>query len=74
MVLPEATALYKDGVSGYHSSGWLMAGSNMILGGVPYYLSLLDNKMGLPANVDRLFFSEDATPRKAAKDAKLPTA
>ena len=32
----------------------------MILGGVPYYLSLLDNKTGLPANVDRLFFSEDA--------------
>jgi AAA+ ATPase superfamily predicted ATPase len=32
----------------------------MILGGVPYYLSLLDNTTGLPANIDRLFFAEDA--------------
>lgn len=32
----------------------------MILGGVPYYLSLLDSNSGLPANIDRLFFAEDA--------------
>lgn len=31
----------------------------MILGGVPYYLSLLDSNSGLPANIDRLFFAED---------------
>ena len=48
-----------------HENGFLwnrltVCQTYMILGGVPYYLSLLDNKMGLPANVDRLFFSEDA--------------
>ena len=36
----------------------------MILGGIPYYLSLLDNEASLPANVDRLFFSRDAELRK----------
>ncbi|MDO4511147.1 MAG: ATP-binding protein [Bacteroidales bacterium] len=32
----------------------------MIMGGVPYYLSLLRSDAGLPANVDRLFFADDA--------------
>ena len=32
----------------------------MMLGGVPYYLSLLDMDESLPANIDNLFFSEDA--------------
>ena len=31
-----------------------------ILGGVPYYLSLLDKTLGVEANVDNLFFSEHA--------------
>ena len=31
----------------------------MIMGGIPYYLSLLDNSQGLPENIDRLFFSPD---------------
>ena len=31
-----------------------------ILGGVPYYLSLLDKKQGVEGNVDRLFFSSHA--------------
>ena len=31
----------------------------MILGGIPYYLSLLDNRMSLPQNIDRLFFASD---------------
>lgn len=35
----------------------------MVLGGVPYYLSLLDMGESLPANIDRLFFSEDAPMR-----------
>lgn len=30
------------------------------LGGVPYYLSLLDPEESVPENIDRLFFSEDA--------------
>ncbi len=35
----------------------------MVLGGIPYYLSLLDMDEGLPENIDRLFFSEDAPMR-----------
>ncbi len=31
----------------------------MILGGIPYYLSLLDRSMSLPQNIDRLFFAPD---------------
>ena len=31
----------------------------MILGGIPYYLSLLDNKMSLSQNIDKLFFADD---------------
>ena len=46
--------------NGFHWNRLAVCQTYMILGGVPYYLSLLDNKMGLPANVDRLFFSEDA--------------
>lgn len=36
----------------------------MILGGIPYYLSLLDNSLGLPENIDRLFFAKDAELKK----------
>lgn len=32
----------------------------MVLGGIPYYLGLLDPKMNLPDNIDMLFFSEEA--------------
>lgn len=46
--------------NGFHWNRLAVCQTYMILGGVPYYLSLLDNKMGLPANVDRLFFAEDA--------------
>jgi len=31
----------------------------MILGGIPYYLSLFDSKLSLTQNIDRLLFSED---------------
>ncbi|MCL2028657.1 MAG: ATP-binding protein [Bacteroidales bacterium] len=30
----------------------------MVFGGIPYYLSLLNKKFGVPQNVDRLLFSE----------------
>lgn len=46
-----------------HSFRWnrlLVCQTYMILGGIPYYLSLLDNCLSLPANVDKLFFSQDA--------------
>lgn len=36
----------------------------MITGGIPYYLSLLDNGQGLPENIDRLFFSTDGELRR----------
>ena len=36
----------------------------MILGGIPYYLSMLDVSQSLTENIDRLFFSEDAELRK----------
>lgn len=32
----------------------------MILGGVPYYWSLLQKGLSLPQNIDRLFFADDA--------------
>ena len=32
----------------------------MVLGGVPYYLSLLDAKKNVPDNIDSLFFSSEA--------------
>lgn len=38
--------------NGFHWNRLAVCQTYMILGGVPYYLSLLDNKMGLPANVD----------------------
>ncbi len=31
----------------------------MIMGGIPYYLSLLDNSLSLPQNIDQLFFAID---------------
>ena len=36
----------------------------MIMGGIPYYLSLLDSQQGLPQNIDRLFFSENGELRR----------
>lgn len=36
----------------------------MVLGGIPYYLSLLDHQQSLPANIDRLFFGRDAEMKK----------
>jgi hypothetical protein len=32
----------------------------MVIGGVPYYLSLLDPKKNVPDNIDALFFSAEA--------------
>jgi AAA+ ATPase superfamily predicted ATPase len=36
----------------------------MVLGGVPYYYSLLDNHLSLAQNIDRLFFHEDGEMRR----------
>ena len=32
----------------------------MIMGGTPYYLDMIDKSLGLPANIDKLFFEEGA--------------
>lgn len=32
----------------------------MVLGGVPYYLSMLDNKKNVPDNIDAMFFSPES--------------
>lgn len=47
----------------YHKFRWpriTILQMYMILGGVPYYLSMIDPKKNLPDNVDSLFFAEDA--------------
>lgn len=36
----------------------------MVMGGIPYYLSLLDNTMSLAQNIDRLFFRMDGEMRR----------
>lgn len=46
--------------AGFRWSRLQVCQAYMILGGVPYYYSLLDNQMSLAANVDRLFFAPDA--------------
>ena len=56
--LSETEAYLQD--NGFQWNRLTICQAYMILGGVPYYLSLLDHKHGLPANIDRLFFSEDA--------------
>lgn len=38
--------------------------SYMIMGGIPYYLSLMDAHLSLAQNIDKLFFSEDGELRK----------
>lgn len=38
----------------------MIAECYMILGGIPYYLKLLDKRLSLAQNIDRLFFSESA--------------
>lgn len=50
--------------NGFKWNRLAMAQAYMILGGIPYYLSLLDNALSLPASIDRLFFSRDAELKK----------
>lgn len=50
--------------SGFLWNRLSIAQAYMILGGIPYYLSLLDRCASLTENIDRLFFSEDAELRR----------
>lgn len=42
----------------------MMLQAYMIFGGIPYYISLLDNRESLVQNIDRLFFSRDTKMRR----------
>lgn len=46
--------------NGFRWNRLSIAQAYMILGGIPYYLSLLDKGQSLTENIDRLFFSTDA--------------
>ena len=45
---------------GFRWTDEMIANCYMILGGIPYYLHLLDKSFSLAQNVDRLFFDESA--------------
>lgn len=49
---------------GLRWNNMLVAQIYMIMGGVPYYLDLLDAERGFAENVDYLFFAGDATMRQ----------
>ena len=51
-------------VNGFKWNRLTIAQTYMVLGGIPYYLSLLDNQQSLPSNIDRLFFGRDAEMKK----------
>lgn len=42
---------------GVHLSRYEVAEAYMVLGGIPYYLNMLDHRMSLAQNVDRLLFN-----------------
>lgn len=44
----------------FHWNRLAVCQTYMIMGGIPYYLSLLDNQLSLSTNVDKLFFSRNA--------------
>ena len=46
--------------NGFKWTDEMIANCYMILGGIPYYLHLLDKSLSLPQNIDRLFFDESA--------------
>lgn len=60
--LGECEAYYK--VGGIVMSRYQMLESYMVLGGVPYYLSLLDKSKSLAQNVDALCFSPNGSLRE----------
>ncbi len=45
---------------GINTSNYKIAMLNMVLGGIPYYLSYYDDHMSLEENIDNLFFKKDA--------------
>lgn len=49
---------------GFKWTKMMIAQAYMAVGGIPYYLSLFENKQSLSENLDRLFFSADGELRK----------
>lgn len=47
-------------VNGFEWSRYQIVENYMIMGGIPYYLSLLDNSISLEANIDNMFFKKRA--------------
>ena len=56
--LCECEHFYKK--NGIRMSRYDMVQSYMILGGIPYYLNYLDNKLSMSQNIDTLFFNSNA--------------
>ena len=46
--------------NGFEWSRYQIAENYMIMGGIPYYLSLLDNELSFAANIDNMFFRKRA--------------
>lgn len=47
-------------VNGFEWSRYTIVEAYMIMGGIPYYLSLLDNSLSYEANIDNMFFRRRA--------------
>lgn len=58
----QQTGLYLN-ANGFKWSRLSVVQMYAAIGGVPYYLSLLDNRKSVPDNIDQLFFAEDAEMR-----------
>ena len=43
----------------------------MVLGGIPYYLSLLDPRKNVPDNIDSLFFEVPLSGQKSFKSVQI---
>lgn len=56
--LSECEAFYKS--KGVVMSRYDIAQSNMILGGIPYYMNYIDKQKSLAQNIDTLFFAPNA--------------
>ena len=59
--LKECESLYRE--NNIRFSRYDIAQAYMILGGIPYYLGLMEEDQSLAQNVDRLFFSQNAVLR-----------
>lgn len=64
--LAECEEYYR--VYGFRYSRKQIAESYMIMGGIPYYMSMMDNAKSLAQNIDALFFAKNAQLRNEYRD------